>query len=128
MTASQASTIVVMGVAGCGKSTVAALLADRLGLGAAGGETALHPRAPQRRAHERRRAARRRRPCSLARGHRGPRPRDGAAVGKPLVVAAVALAPALTGDVLRGKGVVFAHLSARANCSRVASPRAAATS
>ncbi|MEY9851952.1 gluconokinase [Leifsonia sp. EB41] len=113
MPASQASTvvvpstIVVMGVAGCGKSTVAALLADRLGWDLLEGDS-LHPA----RNVERMSAG-----VPLDDADRAPwlaaiadRVREGAAAGRPLVVACSALARRYR-DVLRGKGVVFAYLA-----------------
>jgi gluconokinase len=107
MTASQVSTIVVMGVAGCGKSTVAALLADRLGWELLEGDS-VHPA----RNVERMSAG-----IPLDDADRAPwlaaiadRIRAGRAARRPLVVACSALARRYR-DVLRGEGVVFAYLS-----------------
>lgn len=107
MTASQVSTIVVMGVAGCGKSTVAARLAERLGWDLLEGDS-LHPA----RNVERMTAG-----IPLDDTDRAPwlaeiadRIRAGRAAGRPLVVACSALARRYR-DVLRGEGVVFAYLS-----------------
>lgn len=107
MTASQVSTIVVMGVAGCGKSTVASLLADRLDWELLEGD-ALHPT----RNVERMTAG-----IPLDDTDRAPwlaaiadRIREHRAAGRPLVVACSALARRYR-DMLRGEGVIFAYLS-----------------
>lgn len=107
MTASRVTTIVVMGVAGCGKSTVAALLAERLGWELLEGDS-LHPA----RNVERMSAG-----VPLDDADRAPwlaaiadRMRERRAAGRPLVVACSALARRYR-DVLRGDGVAFAHLS-----------------
>ncbi|CAM5400848.1 gluconokinase [Leifsonia shinshuensis] len=107
MTASRVTTIVVMGVAGCGKSTVAALLAERLGWELLEGDS-LHPAGNV----ERMSAG-----VPLDDADRAPwlaaiadRMRERRAAGRPVVVACSALARRYR-DVLRGEGVVFAHLS-----------------
>jgi gluconokinase len=107
MTTSQVSTIVVMGVAGCGKSTVAALLAERLGWELLEGDS-LHPA----RNVERMSAG-----VPLDDADRAPwlaaiaeRIREHRREGRPLVVACSALARRYR-DILRGEGVVFAYLS-----------------
>jgi gluconokinase len=106
MRPTQVSAIVVMGVAGCGKSTVAALLAERLGWELLEGDD-LHPA----RNVERMRAG-----IPLDDDDRAPwlaavaeRMRDRRAAGQPLVVTCSALARRYR-DVLRADGVLFAHL------------------
>lgn len=106
MRPTQVSAIVVMGVAGCGKSTVAALLAEKLGWELLEGDD-LHPA----RNVERMRAG-----IPLDDDDRAPwlaavaeRMRDRRAAGRPLVVTCSALARRYR-DVLRADGVLFAHL------------------
>ncbi len=107
MLTSQVSAIVVMGVAGCGKSTVAALAAERLGWDLLEGDSL----------HTARNVERMRAGIPLGDDDRAPwlaaiaaRMREHRAAGRPLVVACSALARRYR-DVLRGNGVVFAHLS-----------------
>ena len=107
MGAAEVRALVVMGVAGCGKSTVAALLADQLGWELLEGDS-LHPAANVERMRD---------GIPLDDEDRAPWLRAVAAwtnahidAGRPVVVACSALARRYR-DVLRAEGVVFVHLT-----------------
>ena len=99
--------LVLMGVSGCGKSTVAGVLAGRLGWDLCEGDD-LHPPenvAKMAAGH----AAHRRRPLAVARSGSPTGSARTSTPGRPGIVTCSALKRSYR-DVLRGDGVVFVYL------------------